>query len=161
VGLIAGPDGHVWFTLLSAPGTFGRIGADGEFTWFRLTTPLGKTAGLLHLNFDQTPPGPLPRLYLLGSSISSAAAPDAVFAVTFSDDYTHLDTQQTFVLPTQGSKAHRVLPVLGGLYISELNVSLLAHIPLSGSASDTAVDEASDSYSMMGLGVDARRIRYR
>jgi len=160
VGLIAGPDGNIWFTLLNAPGTFGRIGSDGEFSWFRLTTSVGKTAGLLHLNFDPNPPGPQPRLFLLGSSITNAAAPDAVFAVTLSDDYTHLDTQQTFVLPTQGSKAHRVLPAFGGLYVSELNMSLLAHIPLLGSASETAVDEASDRYSMMGLGVDSRRIRY-
>jgi streptogramin lyase len=159
VGLVAGPDGNIWFTLLNAAGTFARIGPDGEFTWFRLTTTLGKTAGLLHLNFDPDP-GRLPRLFLLGSSITNAAAPDAVFAVTLSDDYSHLDTQQTFVLPTQGSKAHRVLPAFGGLYVSELNVSLLAHVPLSP-AGDARVDEASDAYSMMGLGVGARRVRYR
>jgi streptogramin lyase len=159
VGLVAGPDGNVWFTLLNAPGTFARIGADGAFTWFHLTTALGKTAGLLHLNFDPNP-APLPRLFLLASSITNAAAPDAVFAVTLSDDYSHLDTQQTFVLPTQGSKAHRVLPAFGGLYVSELNVSLLAHVPLPTGAGDTRVDEASDYYSMMGLGVAARRVRY-
>jgi streptogramin lyase len=160
VGLIAGPDGSIWFTLLNAPGTFGRICPKGEFNWFHLTTPLGKTAGLLHLNFDPNPPGSVPRLFLLSSSIVNANVLNAVFAVTLSDDYTHIDTQQTFVMPTQGSKVHRVLPAFGGLYVSELTVSLLAHIPLSAAASETAVDEASDYYSMMGLGVHAHHIRY-
>ena len=159
VGLIAGPDGNVWFTLLNATGTFGRIDAKGDITWFRLTAPLATSAALLHLNFDPNPPG-LPRLFLLGSSIANASALNAVFAVTLSDDYTHIDTQQTFVLPTQGSKAHRVLPAFGGLYVSELTVSLLAHIPLNAAEPDTSVDEASDYYSMMGLGVNAQRIRY-
>jgi virginiamycin B lyase len=160
VGLIAGPDGNIWFTLLNAPGTFGRIGPQGEYTWFHLTTPLGKTAALLHLNFDPNPPGPLPRLFLLGSSITNPGALNAVFAVTLSNDYTHIDTQQTFVMPTQGSKVHRVLPAFGGLYVTELTVSLLAHIPLQTTASEAGVDEAGDYYSMMGLGVDAQRIRY-
>jgi len=53
------------------------------------------------------------------------------------------------------------LPAFGGLYVSELTVSLLAHLPLAATASETGVDEASDYYSMMGLGVDAQRIRYR
>jgi len=35
---------NIWFTLLNAPGTFGRIGPQGEYTWFHLTAPLGKTA---------------------------------------------------------------------------------------------------------------------
>lgn len=160
VGLIAGPDGNIWFTLLNAPGTFGRIGPKGEFTWFHLTTALGKSAALLHLNFDPDPPGRVPRLFLLGSSIVNPGALNAVFAVTFSSDYTHIDTQQTFVMPTQGSKVHRVLPAFGGLYVTELTVSLLAHIALPITANETGVDEASDYYSMMGLGVDAHRIHY-
>ena len=160
VGLIAGPDGNIWFTLLNAAGTFGRIGPQGEIAWFKLTTSLGKTAALLHLNFDPNPPGPLPRLFLLGSSITNPSAPDAVFAVTLSNDYTHLNTQQTFVMPTQGSKVHRVLPAFSGLYVSELIVSLLAHIPLPTSTPETAVDEAGDYYAMMGLGVDGQRLRY-
>ena len=161
VGLIAGPDGSIWFTLLNAPGTFCRIGADGVFNWFHLTTPLGKAAALLHLNFDPHPPGSLPRLFLLGSSIVNANALNAVFAVTLSDKYSHIDTQQTFMMPTQGSKVHRVLPAFGGLYVSELTVSLLAHVPLATTEGGPGVDEASDYYSMMGLGVDAHRIHYR
>lgn len=74
VGLVAGPDGNIWFTLLNAPGTFGRIGPKGDYTWFHLATPLGKAAALLHLNFDPHPPGPLPRLFLLGSSIVNPGA---------------------------------------------------------------------------------------
>jgi hypothetical protein len=115
----------------------------------------------LHLNFDPNPPGPLPRLFLLGSSVTNPGALNAVFAVTLSDDYTHIDTQQTCVMPTQGSKVHRVLPAFGGRYVIELTVSLLAHIPLRTTASETGVDEAGDYYAMMGHGVDAQRIIYR
>ena len=81
--------------------------------------------------------------------------------MTLSDNYSQIDTQQTFVMPTQGSKVHRVLPAFGGLYVSELIVSLLAHIPLSATANETGVDEASDYYSMMGLGVDAHHLHYQ
>ncbi len=160
VGLIAGPDGNIWFTLLNAPGTFGRIDGKGNYTWFHLTSALGKTAALLHLNFDPTPPGPLPRLFLLSSSIVNLTAPNAIFAITLDNSYSSINTQQTFMMPTQGSKIHRVLPAFGGLYVSELTVSLLAHIPLQTSESETSVDEASDYYAMMGLGVDAQRIKY-
>lgn len=160
VGLISGPDGNIWFTLLNAPGTFGRIDAKGEYTWFHLTTALGKSAALLHLNFDPNPPGKLPRLFLLSSSITNPNAVNAIFAVTLENNYTSINTQQSFVMPTQGSKIHRVLPAFGGLYVSELTVSLLAHISLQTTESETSVDEASDYYAMMGLGVDAQHIRY-
>lgn len=160
VGLVPGPDGNIWFTLLNAPGTFGRIDGRGNYTWFHLTTALGKSAALLHLNFDPNPPGKLPRLFLLSSSITNPAALNAVFAVTLDNNYTSINTQQTYVMPTQASKVHRVLPAFGGLYVSELVVSLLAHIPLQTSETETSVDEASDYYSMMGLGVDAHRIHY-
>lgn len=117
---------------------------------------------MLHLSFHPNPPGKLPRLFLLSSSITSPNALNAVFVVTLDTRYSSIDTQQTFVMPTQSSKVHRVLPAFGGLYVSELTVSLLAHIPLPLRAAEaaTSVDEASDYCSMMGLGVDAHIIRY-
>ena len=146
--------------MLNAPGMFARINEHGEYIWFQLTTALGKSAALLHLNFDPTPPGPLPRLFLLSSSIVNATAINAVFAVTLDNDYSSINTLESFVMPTQGSKVHRVLPAFGGLYVSELTVSLLAHIPLCTTESETAIDEASDYYAMMGMGVDSHQIHY-
>jgi hypothetical protein len=59
VGLIAGLDA-LWVALLGTEdggtGTFGRIDEHGRITWYRLSSPMARSAGLLHIAFDR--PGP-------------------------------------------------------------------------------------------------------
>jgi hypothetical protein len=98
-------------------------------------------------------------LWLLASSISSMMLPNAVVRVTFQDDFGAIGTQESFSLPTQMSMAHRVLPLGGSLYVSEMMSSVVAHIPVAEVPSP-AVDEASDYYSDYGLGQPARHLVY-
>ncbi|MEW6470644.1 MAG: hypothetical protein AB1679_00025 [Actinomycetota bacterium] len=112
VGLVAGPAG-VWVVLLGTKdrgtGTFGRIDRNGEITWFRLTSPLGRDAGLLHLAFAPQVAGQPPTAWLLSSSIISSNTFDAIIRVTFDDAYTRLTSEELVALPTQLCKAHRLL----------------------------------------------------
>ena len=162
VGLVSGPDGNVWFVLLGGSsggtGTFAKILADGTIVWFRLTASSASSAGLLHLAWGKTGDGE-DVLWLLASSISSMMEPNAVVRVTFDGGFARIATQQTFSLPTQMSMAHRVLPVGGSLYVSEMMPSVIAHIPVA-QAPAPPVDEASDYYSDFGLGQPASRIVY-
>jgi virginiamycin B lyase len=164
VGLVAGPDGNVWFVLLGGKsggnGGFGRIGADGGITWFALTTRAGTNAGLLHLAFDETPDPARPRVWLLGSSISAMGVLNAVFRVTFTPGWGAIDTQETFTLPTQFCMAHRVLARENGIFVTEMMTSILAHVPVSATITQPPVDETSDAYGLWGLGISASRIEY-
>lgn len=162
VGLVTGLDGNVWFVLLGGSsggtGTFARIGGDGEITWYRLTTGTASSAGLIHLAWSHAASGE-PVLWLLASSISDMMLPNAVVRVTFQDDYRSIATQETWSLPTQMNMSHRVLPVGGSLYVTEMMTSVLAHIPVARESSP-AVDEASDYYADFGLGAPVARITY-
>jgi virginiamycin B lyase len=162
VGLIAGPDGNVWFVLLGGgsggTGTFCRIDGEGGFRWYRLTAHTAANAGLLHLAWGKTGDGK-DVLWLLASSIASMMMPNAVIRVTFDDHFGAISTQQSFSLPTQMSMSHRVLPLGGSLYVTEMMSSVLAHIPVA-QAPTPPVDEASDYYSDFGLGQPTSRIVY-
>ena len=51
---------------------------------------------------------------------------------------------ETFMMPIRGSKVYDVLTAFDGLYVGELTVSLLAHIPLATTADETGADGAAD-----------------
>lgn len=163
VGLIAGPDGNVWFVLLSGSsggtGTFGRISSGGEITWFHLTSMMGATAGLIHLAFDPRD-GAGSRLWLLGSSMASMMALNAVFAVTLGDDAARIATQTTTALATQHSMTHRILVHRGGVFVTELGVSTLALITGAAVTRDDVVSETWDAYSLFGQGSPRARVTY-
>ncbi|MEM8962680.1 MAG: hypothetical protein AAGD38_14435 [Acidobacteriota bacterium] len=162
VGLIAGPDGNVWFTLAGpqggAQGTFVKIDADGEFNYFHLTTDQGSTAGLLHLAFEVNQTN-LPRLHLVASTIADSASFDGVITVTLDADYSAIDTQTTYTFPTQLSKLHRVLVLGDQLFVTELSTSAVAQIFLPVPAA-TPIDEDDDYYSLFGQGAADTQVEY-
>eukprot|EP00250_Pteridium_aquilinum_P014048 c21747_g1_i2 orf=74-1543(+) len=164
VGLVAGPDGNVWFTLLGGAsggtGTFARISAEGKYEYFKLTTPLATTAGLIHLAFDwdyalKEQASSTLRLWLLASSLvaTEGNSLDAVFTVLIDSELSRITTQHSIVLPTQLCANHRVLPHRTGLFVSQLSVSSIAHV--TGAAALNPMDvvgETTDMYSDFGLG---------
>ena len=83
----------------------------------------------------------------------------SVIRLTFDGGFERIATQQSYSLPTQMCMAHRVLPVGGSLYVSEMMSSVIAHLPVAEVPSP-AVDEASDYYSDYGLGQPSGRIVY-
>jgi virginiamycin B lyase len=131
VGLVAGPAG-LWVVLLGTTekgtGTFGRINGDGEITWFTLTSPVGRNAGLLHLAFALKVAGKLPSAWLLGSSIISPNALDAIIRVTFDDNYTQVKSEEVTALPTQLCKAHRLLVLDNSVLATELTSATVAQL---------------------------------
>lgn len=165
VGTLAGPDGNVWVGLLgnstTGTGTFGRINADASIDWFTMSSSAGSTAGIIHIAFAQEPS----QFWLLGSSTVCASCINAVFTVKIADDSAtgtaapRIDVQNSIVLPTQYSWTHRIIFHNGGLYITELTTSTLAHI--SGVAVDgLTVSETWDQYADWGLGMKAQGIDY-
>lgn len=164
VGLIAGPDGNVWFVLLGTStggtGVFGRILKKGEIQWFQLKNNLGKQAALLHLAFDDCSDTAPAKLWLLASSIISPNTLDALIEVRFNQDYQAIDTISTHVFPTQLNKAHRVLPLRKGVYATELATSILAHLASSPTENSKRYDETSDYYAEFGLGVVVEEIHF-
>lgn len=88
MGMISGPKG-VWFALLGSAtegtGTVGFIGKNGEVAPFKLSSPLGQNATLLHLVFDLNADCNR-SLWLLSSSIVNSKALDMIIKVTFNDD---------------------------------------------------------------------------
>jgi virginiamycin B lyase len=126
VGLVAGPV-DLWVVLLGTAvqgtGTFGRITAQGDITWFRLSSPEGHNAGLLHMAFDATGGA-----WLLGSSILSPNALDLFVHVTFDATYTHIQSEETAALPTQLCKAHRLLPLQQTVLATELTSATVAQV---------------------------------
>jgi hypothetical protein len=142
VGLATGPDGNVWFSMLGGgTGSFARISRSGELHWFRLATPLGKQAGLIHLafDFDAAAGGDIVRrdaisvdvehdddtgingkklagpvtIWLLGSTLLTGAGKgvDGIFSVVVDRD--RIVAERGISFPTQGCGSHRVLPVGG------------------------------------------------
>ncbi|HLA63514.1 MAG TPA: hypothetical protein VK610_03755, partial [Rhodothermales bacterium] len=159
VGLIAGPDGNVWFVLLGnssgGTGAFGRINADGSITPFHLQGMLGQHAALIHLAFGEVPKnGPAP-LYLLGSTMGSMMALDAVNLVTFDPDYSRVATLQTVATATPMCMTHRVLPIGGDVFVTAMACALSQITP-----SGTAGNQNADYYSDFGVGIPAARVDY-
>jgi streptogramin lyase len=161
VGLVAGPDDNVWVALLgnstTGTGTFGRINEDASIDWFTMSSAIGSTASLIHMAFDQEQTG---RLWMLGSSMACASSVNAIFTVDIDDISTggtakpRIARQNSIALPTQRSAAHRVISHKGGLYVTELATSTLAHI--SGAAVDGLDDsETWDQFADYGLGSKA------
>ncbi|KAG8162709.1 hypothetical protein KVR01_007187 [Diaporthe batatas] len=164
VGLVSGPDGNSWVALLgnstAGTGTFGRISKDASIDWFTLSSSVGKTAGIIHLAFDQDPT----RFWVLGSSTICDHCVDAVFTVKI-DDTTggtaspRIAVQNSILLPTQRSWTHRIINHRGSLFLTELTTSTLAH--LTGSAVDGLnTSETWDQYADYGLGLKSAMIDY-
>ncbi|MBS2549145.1 hypothetical protein KGQ19_19960 [Catenulispora sp. NL8] len=130
VGLIAGPDGSVWTTLLGSQqqgtGTFGRIDAHDTFTWYRLRTPAATRAGLLHLAFPDTPP--FTHVWLLGSSIINPNSYDQLVRVAFDNGFQDITAEQCVALPTQLCKAHRVLLLRDSVLATELTTATITQV---------------------------------
>ncbi|KAI5079137.1 hypothetical protein GOP47_0006808 [Adiantum capillus-veneris] len=179
VGLVAGTDGNVWFTLLGGSsggnGRFARILPSGKFQWFTLTTPVAKNAGLIHLAFDwheyfnfrKQHPDALKysthRLWLLSTTLVADAGKsiDAVFSVLIDGELGRIKTQQSIALPTQRCYAHRVFPHRTGLFVSQMWVSSVAHI--TGAVAFHVEDvpgETVDVYTHVGVGVPHPRFTY-
>ncbi|KAF9965941.1 hypothetical protein BGZ70_003733 [Mortierella alpina] len=125
VGMISGPEG-IWFTLLGSytqgTGTIGHIHADDTITYHKLTSPRGKDAALLHLAFD------LNRdnnhvLWLLSSSIINADALDMIIKVTFDPTWKNILSEEVTVMPSQHSKAHRILITEKNIFATQLSTS--------------------------------------
>jgi virginiamycin B lyase len=138
VGLIAGADGNAWVVLLgnktAGTGTFGRINSDASIDWFTMSSTLGKTAALIHLAWGEDPT----QFWVLGSSIICDTCVDAVFTIKVDDISTGgtarpgIAIQNTIMLPTQRSWAHRLILHGDNLYVTELITSTLAQV--SGAA---------------------------
>jgi hypothetical protein len=159
VGLVAGPDGNVWFVLLGGKsggtGAFGRIEAGGTITPFHLRGMLGQSAALIHLAFGEvTGPGPAP-LYLLGSTMGSMMALDAVHVVTLDSGYTRVAALQTVAMATPMSMTHRVLPMGGNVFVTAMACALTHLTP-----SNSVVDQNSDSFSDFGVGLPSPNVAY-
>ena len=125
VGMIPGPDGSVWFVLLGGAnggqGRFGRITADAQIHWFQINSGAAMGASLIAPRVEPDAQAPAHgRILLLGSSMASMMALNAVFDVGLSEGYTKIETQQTIAFPSQHSMSHRVLTTRHGLYATEL-----------------------------------------
>jgi virginiamycin B lyase len=166
VGMIPGPDGNVWFVLLGdsrgGQGGFGRITGDGQVHPFRIDRGAAMGASLIHLGFgpDARSPGAPARLFLLGSSMASMMALNAVFDVGLSVEYDKIETQQMIAFPSQNSMSHRVLPTRQGLYATELGACAVVHLAPAYSPYGEGINEMSDPYALRGCGVPKRRVDY-
>lgn len=129
VGLTAGPAG-VWVALLGTErkptGTIGRLDAAGDFTWLTLRTAEARESGLLHIAF--APAANRPTAWLVSSSIINPTVRDAIIRVEFDDSFGQIVAEEITNLPTQRCMAHRVLPVAGGVLVTEMTSSKLAHL---------------------------------
>ncbi|KAI8867695.1 hypothetical protein GQ42DRAFT_164625 [Ramicandelaber brevisporus] len=132
VGLIAGPNGGVWFAMVgtadNGTGKFGFIDKDDKVTYFQLQSPVAKDASLLHLAFDdhQTDSKKNPGIWLLSSSIVKGNALDAYIRVDFDPTYSKITHEEVAVMPTQRNKAHRLLPLSKRIFATELASSQVA-----------------------------------
>lgn len=166
VGLIPGPDGNVWFVLLGnssgGQGRFGRITAAGAIEWFQLNSGAAMGAGLIHLSFapGAGETGAPERLFLLGSSMASMMALNAVFDISLSGGYSKIESQQTIAFPSQNSMSHRVLSTTHGLYVTELGACAVAHLQPAFSPYGEGINEMSDAYALWGCGVPGARADY-
>jgi virginiamycin B lyase len=166
VGMIPGPEGNVWFVLLGGSaggqGRFGRITDKGEIQWFHINHGAAMGAALIHLGFDPgaQAPGAPTRIFLLGSSMASTLALNAVFDIGMSAKYDRIETQQTIAFPSQNSMSHRVLPTRQGLYATELGACAVVHLAPAYSPYGEGINEMSDPYALRGCGVPKRRVDY-
>jgi len=160
VGLISGPDGNVWFVLLKAKGVFGKIYKNSEIAWFNLNSPIGSQAALLHLAFESGAPQEKPILWLLSSSIGSADVTNALIQVSLDSSYNVIDEEDVVVMPTQYSKAHRVLVLEDSVFVTQLSVSMLAQHFIAPIAERVTTDQDSDPYSQSGYGINADQVKY-
>jgi virginiamycin B lyase len=131
LGLVAGPDG-LWVvprgTAQRGAGTFGRVNGDGEITWFRLASPEGRRARLLHIAFGPPLAQRQPSAWLLRSSTVSPNTVDAIVHVTFDETYTRLLTEEVVALPTQLCKPHRLLPPSENVLDTEFTSATVAQL---------------------------------
>ncbi|MEU0243288.1 hypothetical protein ABZ192_03025 [Streptomyces sp. NPDC006235] len=131
VGVIAGLDA-LWVALLGTQeggtGTFGRIDEHGGITWYRLSSPMARAAGLLHLAFDPPKSGRGPGLWLLGSSIVSDRVLDLIVRVELDRSHRRIVSEDAVALPTQLSKAHRLLVTRRSVFATETHSSTLAQL---------------------------------
>jgi virginiamycin B lyase len=166
VGMIPGPDGNVWFVPLGGAnggqGRFGRIKADGEIQWFQVNKGAAMGASLIHLGFehDTSSPGEPERISLLGSSMGSMMALNAVFDVGMSGGYNKIESQQTIPFPSQNSMSHRVLSTRNGIYVTELGACAVVHLEPARSPYGGGINEMSDSYALWGCAVPKGRVDY-
>ncbi|KAF9186433.1 hypothetical protein BGZ51_002019 [Haplosporangium sp. Z 767] len=127
VGMISGPQG-IWFTLLGnntqGTGTIGHIDANDKVTYHKLQSALGKNAALLHLAFDLDATNNY-TLWLLSSSIINDSALDMIIKVTFDSQWRTIQNEDVLVMPTQHSKAHRILLTPTNVFATELSSSKL------------------------------------
>ncbi|KAI9300888.1 hypothetical protein BJ944DRAFT_243775 [Cunninghamella echinulata] len=125
VGLIAGPRG-LWFALLgtdtAGTGTFGLLNGNDQFEFFHLSSDIGARASLLHLAFDSDA-DTNHALWLLSSSIIKNDAIDAVFKITFDDEWENIISEEVIEIPTQACWAHRLLSTPTNLFATELTSS--------------------------------------
>lgn len=134
VGMITGSGAlsGVWFTLAGnatgGTGTFGHIGANGKFQFFKLKHPLlGTNAGLLHIADASTDAGG-PALWLLSTSLLSTNSPDALIRVTFDAGIKSVAGEEYISMLTQNAMVHRVLPLDKTVLVSELHTFTLAQL---------------------------------
>jgi len=168
VGMIAGPDGNVWFVLLGGPsggtGKFGRINKDKAIEWYQLAAAAWRKAGLIHLAWenaagDASAP---PSLLLLASSMADPSAMNAVMRVTFNPTMSAVDTEAAAALATANCMTHRVAVTGRGWYVTELGACQIAHISSNWvGAGLEASDEAADYFSDFGMGARSRAVDYR
>ncbi|CAG8760886.1 3341_t:CDS:1, partial [Gigaspora rosea] len=104
--------------------TFGFIDKNDKIVYHKLTSPLGKDAALLHLNFDVAYKTNH-KLYLLSSSIINPNALDMVIKVTFDKHWTTIKDEEVVVIPTQQCAAHRLLTTEFNVFATELSSSKL------------------------------------
>lgn len=127
VGMISGPHG-VWFTLLgnatSGTGMVGFIDAHNKITYHKLQSVLGQNAALLHLAFDLNV-AKNHVIWLLSSSIYYNDALNSIIKITFDAKYQSILKEEVMVLPTQYSKAHRILITPNNIFATELASSKL------------------------------------
>jgi virginiamycin B lyase len=164
VGMIAGPDGNVWFVLLGGSsggtGRFGRINKDKTIEWYHLAAGAWSKAGLIHLAWENA--GPSPGLLLLASSMADGAALNAVVRVTFNPAMSAVDTEAAAVLATANCMTHRVAAAARGWYVTELGGCQIAHVSSNWvGAGLEAIDEADDYFSDFGMGTRSRAVDYR
>jgi len=166
VGMVAGPDGNLWFVLLGnangGQGQFGRILSCGHIEWFQLNKGAAMGAGLIHLAFapDAQEPGAAERIFLLGSSMASMSGLNAVFEIGMSGGYSKIETQQTIAFPSQASMSHRVLPTRHGVYATELGAGAVVHLAPAYSPYGEGINELPDAYALWGCGVPQTRVEY-
>jgi virginiamycin B lyase len=168
VGMIAGPDGNVWFALLGGTsggnGAFGRINEDKTISWFNLTGPWANAA-MVHLAWESDVPSPgssLPALLLLASSSGSSSALNAVIRVTFNPAGTAVDTEAAAMMTTAYCMNHRVYASPQGWYVSQMMTSQIAHVTSDWVGSGVeAVDEGSDYFADFGMGARSPSVEYR